>query len=146
MKNTNNFFFLNTLFMNGLDALAIDSFFSKFMCFMCFLDRSNYSSKKFFFLICHFLFLLENFVVFSVWKKIMNAPPSFESFLLFKGEKKYICCECFFSSFDFLISLCFFLFLSRYSRVTIEKDTKVPNACLFTVSKEDHTLGNLIRM
>ncbi|KAH7640014.1 DNA-directed RNA polymerase II subunit RPB11 [Dermatophagoides farinae] len=48
----------------------------------------------------------------------MNAPPSFESFLLFKGEKK----------------------------VTIEKDTKVPNACLFTVSKEDHTLGNLIRM
>ncbi|KYR01154.1 RNA polymerase II core subunit [Tieghemostelium lacteum] len=26
------------------------------------------------------------------------------------------------------------------------KDTKIPNACLFTVLKEDHTLGNLIRM
>jgi len=47
----------------------------------------------------------------------MNAPPTFESFLLFEGEKKII----------------------------IKKDTKVPNACLFTVNKEDHTLGNMIR-
>uniref|UniRef100_T1J2T5 DNA-directed RNA polymerase II subunit RPB11 n=1 Tax=Strigamia maritima TaxID=126957 RepID=T1J2T5_STRMM len=47
----------------------------------------------------------------------MNAPPSFESFLLFDGEKKII----------------------------IEKDTKVPNAAIFTVNKEDHTVGNMIR-
>ena len=47
----------------------------------------------------------------------MNAPPAFESFLLFEGEKK----------------------------ITITKDTKVPNACLFTLNKEDHTLGNIIR-
>ncbi|XP_015794953.1 DNA-directed RNA polymerase II subunit RPB11 [Tetranychus urticae] len=47
----------------------------------------------------------------------MNAPPAFESFLLFEGEKKII----------------------------IEKETKVPNAAIFTVNKEDHTLGNLIR-
>ena len=47
----------------------------------------------------------------------MNAPPSFESFLLYDGEKK----------------------------VTIEKDTKVPNCAIFTVNKEDHTLGNIIR-
>ncbi|XP_020377803.1 DNA-directed RNA polymerase II subunit RPB11-a [Chiloscyllium punctatum] len=47
----------------------------------------------------------------------MNAPPAFESFLLFEGEKK----------------------------ITIIKDTKVPNACLFTINKEDHTLGNTIR-
>uniref|UniRef100_K1RF51 DNA-directed RNA polymerase II subunit RPB11-a n=1 Tax=Magallana gigas TaxID=29159 RepID=K1RF51_MAGGI len=46
----------------------------------------------------------------------MNAPPTFESFLLFDGEKK----------------------------ITIEKDTKVPNAAIFTVNKEDHTLGNMI--
>ncbi|KAK3760915.1 hypothetical protein RRG08_042130 [Elysia crispata] len=46
----------------------------------------------------------------------MNAPSTFESFLLFEGEKK----------------------------ISIEKDTKVPNAALFTVNKEDHTLGNLI--
>ncbi|GFN96118.1 DNA-directed RNA polymerase ii subunit rpb11 [Plakobranchus ocellatus] len=46
----------------------------------------------------------------------MNAPSTFESFLLFEGEKK----------------------------IAIEKDTKVPNAALFTVNKEDHTLGNLI--
>lgn len=48
----------------------------------------------------------------------MNAPPSFESFLLFEGEKK----------------------------ITVVKDTKVPNAAVFTVMKEDHTLGNLITM
>ncbi|RWS31224.1 RNA polymerases L-like protein [Leptotrombidium deliense] len=48
----------------------------------------------------------------------MNAPPAFESFLLFEGEKK----------------------------VVIEKDTKVPQAAMFTVNKEDHTLGNMIRM
>ncbi|KAI6191284.1 DNA-directed RNA polymerase II subunit RPB11 [Aphelenchoides bicaudatus] len=47
----------------------------------------------------------------------MNAPPAFESFLLFEGEKKII----------------------------IEKDTKVPNAAVFTFNKEDHTLGNLLK-
>ena len=47
----------------------------------------------------------------------MNAPPAFESFLLFEGEKK----------------------------ITITKDTKVPNAAHFTVNKEDQTRGNLLR-
>ena len=47
----------------------------------------------------------------------MNAPPTFESFLLFDGEKK----------------------------ITKEQDTKVPNASIFTINKEDHTVGNLIR-
>ncbi|KAG9509862.1 DNA-directed RNA polymerase II subunit RPB11, partial [Fragariocoptes setiger] len=48
----------------------------------------------------------------------MNAPNSFDSFLLAEGE----------------------------SKITMEKDTKVPNAAVFTVYKEDHTLGNMIRM
>ncbi|VBB30450.1 unnamed protein product, partial [Acanthocheilonema viteae] len=47
----------------------------------------------------------------------MNAPAPFESFLVFDGEKK----------------------------VAIEKDTKVPNAAIFTVNKEDHTIGNLLK-
>ncbi|XP_067008260.1 DNA-directed RNA polymerase II subunit RPB11 [Anabrus simplex] len=47
----------------------------------------------------------------------MNAPPTFESFLLYEGEKKII----------------------------KEVDTKVTNACIFTINKEDHTLGNMIR-
>ena len=47
----------------------------------------------------------------------MNAPSTFEPFLLFEGEKK----------------------------ITKEQDTKVPNASIFTINKEDHTLGNLIR-
>ena len=46
----------------------------------------------------------------------MNAPPSFESFLLHDGEKKLI----------------------------VQKDTKVPNAAHFTLNREDHTVGNLI--
>ncbi|XP_050540261.1 DNA-directed RNA polymerase II subunit RPB11 [Daktulosphaira vitifoliae] len=47
----------------------------------------------------------------------MNAPPTFESFLLYDGEKK----------------------------IVKEVDTKVTNAAIFTVNKEDHTLGNMIR-
>merc|ERR1712098_404935 len=43
--------------------------------------------------------------------------PTFESFLLFDGEKK----------------------------ITKEQDTKVPNAAIFTLNKEDHTIGNIIR-
>lgn len=30
-------------------------------------------------------------------------------------------------------------------RIIKELDTKVPNAAIFTVNKEDHTLGNMIR-
>ncbi|KAG8587693.1 hypothetical protein GDO81_005752 [Engystomops pustulosus] len=30
-------------------------------------------------------------------------------------------------------------------QITITKDTKVPNACLFTINKEDHTIGNIIK-
>lgn len=47
----------------------------------------------------------------------MNAPPTFETFLLHEGEKK----------------------------IVKEIDSKVPNAAIFTVNKEDHTLGNMIR-
>ncbi|CAG9760956.1 unnamed protein product [Ceutorhynchus assimilis] len=47
----------------------------------------------------------------------MNAPPTFESFLLYDGEKK----------------------------IVKEVDAKVPNAVIFTINKEDHTLGNMIR-
>ncbi|KAK3731432.1 hypothetical protein QZH41_013614 [Actinostola sp. cb2023] len=47
----------------------------------------------------------------------MNAPETFEPFLLLDGEKK----------------------------ITIHKDTKVPNAAHFIVNKEDHTLGNALR-
>lgn len=35
--------------------------------------------------------------------------------------------------------------LRSLPRITINKDTKVPNACLFTINKEDHTLGNIIK-
>ena len=31
-------------------------------------------------------------------------------------------------------------------RISIEKDTKVTNAATFTLQREDHTVGNLVRM
>jgi len=30
-------------------------------------------------------------------------------------------------------------------RIIVERDTKVPNASMFTVSKENHTLGNMLK-
>ncbi|CAJ0960976.1 unnamed protein product, partial [Mesorhabditis belari] len=47
----------------------------------------------------------------------MNAPSAFESFIIFEGEKK----------------------------IEYEVDTKVPNCAVFTINKEDHTLGNLLK-
>merc|ERR1719376_953313 len=35
-------------------------------------------------------------------------------------------------------------YLKEKKKISIEKDTKVPNSAIFTVNKEDHTLGNLI--
>ena len=33
----------------------------------------------------------------------------------------------------------------KFFRIIVEPDTKVLNAAIFTVNKEDHTLGNMIR-
>nr|XP_054971861.1 uncharacterized protein LOC117980938 isoform X1 [Pan paniscus] len=35
--------------------------------------------------------------------------------------------------------------MGKGERISINKDTKVPNASLFTINKEDHTLGNIIK-
>lgn len=32
------------------------------------------------------------------------------------------------------------------NRITVEKDTKVANAAKFTLQREDHTVGNILRM
>ncbi|KAI9139271.1 DNA-directed RNA polymerase II subunit RPB11-b1-like protein [Paraphysoderma sedebokerense] len=48
----------------------------------------------------------------------MNAPDRFELFVLPEGSKK----------------------------VTITKDTRMPNAATIEIQKEDHTLGNMLRM
>jgi hypothetical protein len=48
----------------------------------------------------------------------MNAPSRSDSYLLPEGAQK----------------------------VTYEKDTKISNAGKFTILREDHTMGNLIRM
>ncbi|KAM0749905.1 DNA-directed RNA polymerase II [Meredithblackwellia eburnea MCA 4105] len=47
----------------------------------------------------------------------MNAPPRYELFALADGEPK----------------------------LTVDEDTKIPNAATITVNKEDHTLANMLR-
>ena len=48
----------------------------------------------------------------------MNAPQLYERFIIPAGKKKVECVQ----------------------------DTKVSNAATFTLQREDHTLGNIIRM
>ncbi|CAL8469710.1 g9252 [Coccomyxa elongata] len=48
----------------------------------------------------------------------MNAPDRFERFVVPEGVRK----------------------------ISLEKDTKITNAATFTLQREDHTVGNLIRM
>lgn len=73
----------------------------------------------------------------------MNAPPTFESFLLYDGEKKWVQVRQ--KIVTITVSVCFLLNYFTYRRVQKEDDTKVTNAAIFTVNKEDHTLGNMIR-
>ncbi|CAH7681024.1 DNA-directed RNA polymerase [Phakopsora pachyrhizi] len=47
----------------------------------------------------------------------MNAPNRYELYTLGEGELK----------------------------LTIDEDTKIPNACTLTINKEDHTLANMLR-
>lgn len=46
--------------------------------------------------------------------RMINAPPAFKSFSLFQSQT-----------------------------ITINMDTKVPNACSFTINKDDRALGNI---
>lgn len=46
-----------------------------------------------------------------------NAPPPWESFVTEEGSRK----------------------------IYMEKDTRIPNAAIFTVMREDHTLANMLR-
>ena len=47
----------------------------------------------------------------------MNVPAPYESFLLQDDEKK----------------------------IVVERESKVPNAAIFTLNKEDHTIGNMLK-
>jgi DNA-directed RNA polymerase II subunit RPB11 len=58
----------------------------------------------------------------------MNAPDRFELFILPEGVKKSI-------NPSSLLTV----------RVTLEPDSKIPNAATITFEKEDHTLGNMLR-
>jgi hypothetical protein len=58
----------------------------------------------------------------------MNAPDRFELFILPEGVKKYLLLH-------YLLTF----------RVSLEPDSKIPNAATVTFEKEDHTLGNMIR-
>nr|CAN70445.1 hypothetical protein VITISV_015574 [Vitis vinifera] len=61
----------------------------------------------------------------------MNAPDRYERFVVPEGTKKYIV---------------FSLLSQKLSLVSYERDTKIINAASFTVEREDHTIGNILRM
>jgi DNA-directed RNA polymerase II subunit RPB11 len=52
------------------------------------------------------------------WFSMSNAPPTWELLLVPDGMKK----------------------------ISMEMDSKIPNAATFLVLKEDHTMGNILRM
>lgn len=73
----------------------------------------------------------------------MNAPSRTETFILAEGEAKYV--ERAHAprqprhTADTLRSP------SRSCRLSVEEDTKIPNAANITINKEDHTLANMLR-
>jgi hypothetical protein len=66
----------------------------------------------------------------------LNQPEPSESFLLGEGEKKLLL------SFHIVLNKKTYILIFR---ITFEMDTKVLSAATFTIKKEDHTLGNLLR-
>ena len=70
----------------------------------------------------------------------MNAPERVETIVLPDGVKKYACIAC---AVSFLAS--WLLELVSF-RLTEEKDTKINNCNTYIIEREDHTLGNLLRV
>ena len=67
----------------------------------------------------------------------MNAPPRFESFILYDGEKKIEVRK------EVNVSgMCFFF---RLLKLVWTLKNKAKDAALFTLNKEDHTLGNILK-
>ncbi|PWA93402.1 DNA-directed RNA polymerase, RBP11-like protein [Artemisia annua] len=62
--------------------------------------------------------LSSSFVCLFADKRVMNAPDRYERFVVPEGTKK----------------------------VAYERDTKIINAASFTIEREDHTIGNIVRM
>ncbi|KAI5389391.1 hypothetical protein KIW84_074876 [Lathyrus oleraceus] len=75
----------------------------------------------------------------------MNAPDRYERFVVPEGTKKYLFLSI--SILSFQLQLSFLIhFISTKSRVSYERDTKIINAASFTIEREDHTIGNILRM
>ena len=88
----------------------------------------------------------------------INAPDRYERFVVPEGLQKYdafflpdIMADAVVDYFPCVFTLLLWLHpcasvCSIGRRISIEKDTKVTNAATFTLQREDHTVGNLVRM
>ena len=93
----------------------------------------------------------------------MNAPDRYERFVVPEGMKKYAACwsrymlACYniqgvvpaigiADASVVILSSEVVVFCLWGFRVAYERDMKVMNAATFTVEREDHTVGNVIRM
>ncbi|KAI3683032.1 hypothetical protein L1987_83509 [Smallanthus sonchifolius] len=77
--------------------------------------------RFFTFFICFLRIFIGNlkfYELFLNYERAMNAPDRYERFVVPEGTKK----------------------------VSYERDTKIINAASFTIEREDHTIGNIVRM
>jgi DNA-directed RNA polymerase II subunit RPB11 len=75
-----------------------------------------------------------------------NAPDRYERFVVPEGQHKYdVCAFKLHCNHTSTVSLETSV-LCVVRRISLEKDTKVTNAATFTLQREDHTVGNLVRM
>lgn len=120
------------------------------------LNRAHFGSCMFFsfwkFLKYFQIFLIFFDCLYQLSQVTFSSKQKKKTWTHHHHSNRFFCLKAKKSLYQILLLLKYLFFLKQnliipgYCRVTIEKDTKVPNACLFTVSKEDHTLGNLIRM
>lgn len=73
----------------------------------------------------------------------MNAPDRYEKFVVPEGVQKCAPHERVYQDAVVLRRLTQAVCCAR---ISLEKDTKVLNAATFTLQREDHTVGNLLRM
>lgn len=74
----------------------------------------------------------------------MNAPDRYERFVVPEGTKKYFTPPNLRSQ-SYCVHALFMFFLPNL-RVSYERDTKIINAASFTIEREEHTIGNILRM
>ncbi|CAN8278859.1 unnamed protein product [Cochlearia groenlandica] len=76
----------------------------------------------------------------------MNAPDRYERFVVPEGTKKFEIVLFILRLFVITVTKPYRFCPVFFSRVSYDRDTKIINAASFTIEREDHTIGNIVRM